>query len=51
MAYAIYLAGLVLAIGSVTGTALHGWLAFAGFLAGLVIFCLGIVLEERRYRP
>ena len=49
--YAIYLVGFAVAVGSVTGTALHGQLAFAGFVAGVVIFCLGIVVEERRYKP
>ena len=51
VAYVVYLVGFAVAIGSATGTALHGGLAFAGFVAGLAIFGLGLVLEHRGYKP
>jgi hypothetical protein len=50
VAFVLYAVGIAVSIGALTGTALHGGAALAGFVTGLVIFVVGILVEERGSR-
>jgi hypothetical protein len=48
LAYALYAAGLLVTLGGVTSTVASGMLALLLVIAGISIFVLGIVVEERQ---
>jgi hypothetical protein len=50
LAYPLYVAGVVVSIGSATGV-VEGWTAIAGLIAGLAIFVAGLVAEHREISP
>jgi hypothetical protein len=47
--FGFYAIGLAVAIGGLTSTWATGWYAVFAVTAGLAIFTVGVVLEERRY--